>query len=125
MVIVFLLGELHKLGDAQLRFFQGRVGKEHGAPDDLPAEDEMGFAFDLFLQVAQDDAVFLFHGGVLGVSVSCAYLFVDVEAGGAEDGALSGLSPYEFPGFLRVLHLHKDYYGGVGHNLLRAFFVRF
>ena len=52
-----------------------------------------------FLQVAQDDAVFLFHGGVHGVAVTCAYFFVDVEAGGAEDGALSGLSPYEFPGF--------------------------
>ena len=85
----------------------------------------MGFAFDLFLQVAQDDAVFLFHGGVHGVAVTCAYFFVDVEAGGAEDGALAGLSPYEFPGFFRVLHFHEDFYGGVGHHLLRAFFVRF
>lgn len=75
-----------------MRLFERRIGEEHISPDNLAGEDKVGFAFYLFLQVAQNNTVFLFHRGGISVAVAGTDLFVDVETCGTQDSALSRLS---------------------------------
>ena len=77
-----------------MSLFERRIGEEHIAPDDLAGKDKMCLALYLFLQVTQDNAVFLFNCGGVGVTVVRADLFVDVETCGTQDSALSCLSAY-------------------------------
>lgn len=67
--------------------FERGIGEEHIPPDDLPGKDKVGLAFYLFLQVAQDNAVFLFNCGGIGIPVVGTDLFVDVETCGTQDSA--------------------------------------
>jgi hypothetical protein len=39
---------LEQLRHPQLRFFEGRIGVKHIAPDELPGKDEMRLALNLF-----------------------------------------------------------------------------
>lgn len=63
-----------------MRFFERRIGEEHVAPDDLAGEDKVCFALYLFLQIAQDNAVFLFHRGGICIPIVGADLLIDVES---------------------------------------------
>ena len=102
-----------------------RISEEHVAPDDLAGEDKVGFALYLFLQVAQDNAIFLFHRGIHGVAVIGTDLLIDVESCCSEDSTLPSLSAYQFPCFFRVLQFHENFNRGICNHLLRSFLVSF
>ena len=85
----------------------------------------MCFALYLFLQIAQDNAVFLFNCGIHGVTVIGTDLFIDIETCGTQDSALPCLPAYQFPCLFRVLQFHENFYGRIGDHLLCAFLVGF
>lgn len=88
------LNQLQQLRYTQLSLFERGIGVEHVSPDDLSGKNKVCFAFYLFLQVAQDNAIFLLNRGGIGVAVAGTDLFVDVETCGTQDSALSRLPAY-------------------------------
>lgn len=108
-----------------MRFFERRIGEEHVAPDDLAGEDKVCFALYLFLQIAQDNAVFLFHRGGICIPIVGADLLIDVESACTQDSALPRLPAYQFSCLFRILHSHEHFQTSIRHHLLCAFLVGF
>ena len=108
-----------------MRLFERGIGVEHVSPDDLTGKDKVCFALYLFLQIAQDNAVFLFHRGGIGVAIVGTDLLIDVESCCSEDSALPRLPAYQFPCLFRILHSHEHFQTSIRHHLLCAFLVGF
>ena len=77
-----------------MSLFERGIGVEHVSPDDLTGKDKVCFALYLFLQIAQDNAVFLFHRGGICIPIVGADLLIDVESACTQNSALSRLSAY-------------------------------
>jgi len=102
------VSELKELRNAKLSVLEGRIGKEGVTAHDLPTEEKVGFAFDLLLKVAQDNAVFLLNGCGQIVAVEEADFGIDLVAACTEYGTLPGQPFDKFPRLLRVLHFHEN-----------------